>query len=515
MHEIIHLSLSAVSNHIHSHFYNAQESYFVYDDSQVKDSFVDPSILFQQGKGYTPRAILWDMRGGFGSLSSYSGAYTQEKGDDQTGKDIALWDQEKAVEIRQAAIAKSRYQESIDLGKPLPKLNAANTKYWSDYLNINLHPKSLESLTNWESDPVDFPKGRLRGQSSTEFLMYEAGVEEFATLNDDNEYLERTFRPFLELCDSISGVSLSTEVDSGWGGFSAELLTQLRDDFIPRLPVFVWASHSSSIGDSRKVSWKHRMSMIRTTCRLVEQSSLYIPITAPIIPDNFILERGLNIEDLKTLWGQSAFINIAFESLSVISSLRHAGRMPMQHIIDTITEGNNRNIISGVAASVGQHWIDLSTPFSGGKSAHNFKKAAIKRAPSDLDNTASSKPQTGTKFGLVNIRDPRQSILAREPQDDVYESYVKQDEYSDSAAVEFICPQTFSSVPSLPAGMTNLQDRVCSYFTVSDAPRNELLKMADTISRTRLDDREELRENLSNFAQEYDNGWLSEEELDV
>jgi hypothetical protein len=68
MHEVIHLSFSPVANHVHSHFYNAQESYFVYDDSEVQASHVDPHVLFRSGKGFTPRALIWDFRGGFGGL---------------------------------------------------------------------------------------------------------------------------------------------------------------------------------------------------------------------------------------------------------------------------------------------------------------------------------------------------------------------------------------------------------------------------------------------------------------
>lgn len=526
MHEIIHLSLSSRSNHIHSHFYNAQESYFVYDDTQVKDSNVDPSILFQQGKGYTPRGVLWDMKGGFGSLATYSGPYTPEiKHTEQCEKNdfdsSLIWGQQGQVEMHEKAIERSQYQINLDQGKPLPKLNAANTTYWSDYLNSSLHPRSLQSLSNWEYDPVAYPNGRLRGQSSITFMSHDAGIEEYKSLNDDKEYLETTFRPFLENCDLISGVSLTTEVHTGWGGFSCELLAELRDDFIPKLPLFVWANGpNNGKKQAAKIS-EQNISIARAACKLIDFSSLYIPLSLdPHIPLEYIQERSLNSVDLHSQWGSAAFSNTAFESLSVLSSLRHFNRISMQTIVDNLVGGSNRNIVSAVATSISQHWIDLSISDSV-ESPYFFKKAAVKRGPVEDKSIPHNSEQGVTNFGILDIRNPWNSVardedaVKKNAKEDIYHSFISQSEDDSDVQVEFHCSQKFNSIPSLPVDMIRSDDRVCSYFGVTNQPREELRQMAELISKTKLNDREELKEDLYNTAQEYETGWISEDELDI
>ena len=102
MHEIIHLSLSAQANHLTTHFYNAQDSYFVYDDRTV--SHVDPTVLFRAGLGsdmrtstFTPRALIWDMRGGYGSMKKANALYSDGFDDNTDASDARnnalVWDQ--------------------------------------------------------------------------------------------------------------------------------------------------------------------------------------------------------------------------------------------------------------------------------------------------------------------------------------------------------------------------------------------------------------------------------------
>lgn len=69
-----------------------QESYFTYDGTE--QSPVDHDIHFRPGVGadgsetYTPRTLIYDLKGGFGTLRRYNALY--ELGEDSTAGQ-GLW----------------------------------------------------------------------------------------------------------------------------------------------------------------------------------------------------------------------------------------------------------------------------------------------------------------------------------------------------------------------------------------------------------------------------------------
>jgi hypothetical protein len=79
MHEIITLQLGQRSNYLATHFWNTQESYFTY--SVDEEPLVDHDIHFRPGIGadgtetFTPRTIIYDLKGGFGSLKKINALY--------------------------------------------------------------------------------------------------------------------------------------------------------------------------------------------------------------------------------------------------------------------------------------------------------------------------------------------------------------------------------------------------------------------------------------------------------
>jgi hypothetical protein len=95
MHEVITLQLGQRSNYIATHFWNTQvralpsffyntdispqESYFTYSADQ--ESLVDHDIHFRPGIGadgsetFTPRTLIYDLKGGFGTLKKINALY--------------------------------------------------------------------------------------------------------------------------------------------------------------------------------------------------------------------------------------------------------------------------------------------------------------------------------------------------------------------------------------------------------------------------------------------------------
>ncbi|KAI5306349.1 mtDNA inheritance, partitioning of the mitochondrial organelle, partial [Ascosphaera pollenicola] len=124
MHEILTLQLGQRSNYLATHFWNTQESYFTYDANE--ESPVDHDVHFRSGVGadgsetYTPRTIIYDLKGGFGTLRKYNALYEMEEGVEAAA---GLWNGNQVVQ-KQPAITQNEYQKNLDLGLPTTDLTA-------------------------------------------------------------------------------------------------------------------------------------------------------------------------------------------------------------------------------------------------------------------------------------------------------------------------------------------------------------------------------------------------------
>lgn len=79
MREIITLQLGNFSNYTATHFWNTQESYFTYGDQEK--SPIDHNVHWRGGIGqdgsetFLPRTVIYDLKGGFGSLRKINTLY--------------------------------------------------------------------------------------------------------------------------------------------------------------------------------------------------------------------------------------------------------------------------------------------------------------------------------------------------------------------------------------------------------------------------------------------------------
>lgn len=91
MHEILTVQLGHGANHLCTHFWNAQESYFTYATDEV--SPVDHDVHWRPGIGpagedtYAPRALIYDLKGGFGGMRG--GGWEEEE--DAGAGTSAVW----------------------------------------------------------------------------------------------------------------------------------------------------------------------------------------------------------------------------------------------------------------------------------------------------------------------------------------------------------------------------------------------------------------------------------------
>lgn len=207
--EIIYLSFGSFSNHISTHFWNQQQSYFTYDSSDLPsgstsrdrdtaqnnddEPLIDHDVSFQAGQTlsgqdtYNPRTIIFETEQEFGALSKLNALYESfpsDSGDRNVALDsLQSWGVEAEV-IAAERVGTSKYQrrleledqgldpgssdddkdetEEMDVDKmdldqppavstlrtaiPRPRRTRRTHRFWSDYSRTFFHSKSLVSV---------------------------------------------------------------------------------------------------------------------------------------------------------------------------------------------------------------------------------------------------------------------------------------------------------------------------------------------------------------------------------
>ncbi|KAK9472797.1 Misato segment II tubulin-like domain-containing protein [Dipodascopsis tothii] len=495
MREIIHLSLSAQANHLTTHYYNAQEQYFTYDHTV---SPVDHDVNFFAGLGvdgrtetYSPRALLWDLRGGYGSLKKISALY-------ETPEALTPSGAERVEQPRKAA---SDYVQALDQNAALPALSADKCRYWSDYCHVYFHPSSLLEVSNWDYDPVTAPKGVARGSGQDveagaagatehrkEFKGYEVGVAEHnnfeKTDNGGESVVETHFRRMLERCDHFGGINMAVDVDSAWGAFAAQVLAELRDDYVPKGTVAVWG-----LEDERPADRREYYAHIATLVELMPQATVYVPLVRPraaALRAALPAAAGL---DLSSPWAAGGLFNAVVETMTLPTRLR-ADHVSLDHIVAQVCGNSHRTIADSVVLGAGAAplqlgWannVDLPGPLRVGR-----------RRP-------ASEPHIFSRYGVVRAADAAEDVWLR---------------YGDEAATVSgggMAGYTSTGVlyPTPPSHPTLFEPAtpVCAALGSSSLVRTNLLQMRDFVSRfVRSDDRELLKDQLETVAAEYEFGW--------
>ncbi|KAH9893938.1 tubulin nucleotide-binding domain-like protein [Cubamyces lactineus] len=227
MKEILYVQAGPLANFIGTHFWNTQESYFTYGDGE--EPVVHHDRSFREGltpKGeptFCPRLLIFDRKSQFGALSDelYGGVGEP---------DIKQWEG-GVVEYRRDPIPKSDYQTALDQGldesdehqdgdKAAPE-KSPNIRFWSDYSRVYYHPRSaqkLPDLADWE---------RAEGE-------WNASRETFSTYEHEHEIMENEVRLFVEECNALQGIQLTSDCGT-FGGFTDAFLTVFRDEY-PKMP---------------------------------------------------------------------------------------------------------------------------------------------------------------------------------------------------------------------------------------------------------------------------------------
>jgi hypothetical protein len=261
--EVITLQVGHYSNFVGTHWWNIQNASFVYHPSQlVTPKEINNDVLFREGLNlmnevtYTPRLILFDLKGSLNSLKQFGTLYDvndHEEGDLLWHSDVTMHKSEaapkneflhdlemsEAVQVGHEALTDMEIDErEVDVAsvsdKPSslhqdvePTVVGSNKMYkldesvnvWSDFLHPHMHPRSLHLINSYQHD------------SEVEtFDIYGLGVE---TYNDHQtkSSIEDKLHFFTEECDNLQGFNMLADVFSGFGGLASSLAQDIYDDF--------------------------------------------------------------------------------------------------------------------------------------------------------------------------------------------------------------------------------------------------------------------------------------------
>ncbi|KAG9247243.1 tubulin domain-containing protein [Calycina marina] len=520
MHEILTLQLGQRANYLATHFWNTQESYFTY--SSEHESLVDHDIHFRPGIGadgnetFTPRTVIYDLKGGFGTLRRLNALYEIEE---PTASD-ALWNGRALIQ-RQAAIEQSAYQQSLEEGLPPPKLTTESVRYWSDFNRVFYSPKSIVQLNEYELNSGLMP-----------FENWTSGEELFDSLDKEHDLLDRDLRPFAEEADHMQGIQIISGVDDAWGGFASKYMDRLRDEY-GKTTVWFWGLEDGITSVPREKRLSKLSNTAKTISEIAPQATLFIPISI----SSAALPSYVQLATVSQ-WHVSGLLATALESITLPSRLR-AKRVTLGQLASALNVNGNQNIaklrmsIDQKDAHNGHHRpgrmelqsqsMDARVPSQDHNSSDNIEVKGEETSvfdidffPSDMVDHSRGRERSVKKshvFGEIETY--------RGEEDDVDEGMYQEDEGPERArrrAAGLRIIHKSSTVLPFP-----MLDSFPHIYAQSDSPKGLSVKASlstDTTVALRIktlqqivsraiafDEREALRNSLGEIAEAYEEGW--------
>ncbi|KAL6720409.1 lumenal Hsp70 protein [Lecanora helva] len=274
---------------------------------------IDHDVHFRPGVGaggeetFTPRTLIYDLKGGFGGLRKWGGLYEQQQLDDgeSSREDPGVWNGDVVLRT-DPQITQSDYQRTLDEGEPDPqKLSTQTVRYWSDFNRVFYHPRSIVQINDY-----------ALGSSLMPFERWESGEELFLGIDRESDLIDRDVRLWAEECDQMQGFQICTGGDDAWGGFASKYVQSLRDEF-GKMPIWVWGVEEEQGKGQKAKQLLRALNVARTINDLSPQSSMYIPLAVPAPPIPHYVQMDRNSQ-----WHTSALLAMALESVTLPSRLR-------------------------------------------------------------------------------------------------------------------------------------------------------------------------------------------------
>jgi protein misato len=284
----------------------------------------------------------------------------------------------KPVVQKLPAIPQGIYQQSLDAGEAAPELTSSHVRYWSDFSRVFYHPKSLNQLYDYELN-----------SSMRPFEDWHLGQELFKSLDREEDMVDRDFRPFIEEADQMQAIQLFTCLDDAWGGFAADYVDRLRDEY-PKATIWVWGIQTP------RLPRRQLHNLARSVASICEQATMLVPLSVPAAKD---LPPNIRF-DSQSPWHTSALLSTAVETAGFSSrATSKGGRETLGDVAARLNTGGKQSL-SRLQMSVSQAWStedDQSTsqPIPGPDSTLDVDLFQFPRS----NNTRAPRPSTRKCFG--------------------------------------------------------------------------------------------------------------------
>lgn len=487
----------------------AQESYFTYAENE--ESQIDHDIHWRPGLGadgsetYMPRTVIYDLKGGFGSLRKINALY--DIADDDPAASSSLWGGQTVVQ-KADPIAPSAYQQSLDAGLAPPQLSTESVRYWSDFNRVFYHPRSIVQLNDYELN-----------SSLQPFERWDTGEELFANLDKEHDIMDRDLRPFVEEADQMQGIQIFATLDDAWGGFAAKYLERLRDEY-GKTTVWVWGAQEATKGVNREKRLLRLVNKAKSLTELYKQASLLVPITLPstLSPR---LRKTLSFDPSST-WHTSALLSAAIESATLPTRLKDAANRDVLGNISDSLNIHGKQTVANLQMSFSET-EDVPHNENAGDEAKDGVKLDLDFRPAD-DVADGSRTQNGFHNApkifsqvLASRGDRANDAATADEGDDDDDDRMRRRGQGETISRRYRSTLNYPLLDSFPEVFRNdkgeaLKGNIAMTTSLStDAELSGKLRgLRSIVTRyIGLEDRETLGNELAEMADEYHEGWSS------
>ncbi|KAF8443409.1 tubulin domain-containing protein [Terfezia claveryi] len=483
MHEIVTLQLGHCANYLATHFWNTQQSYFTYGED-TEPTPIDHDVHFRAGIGaggietYTPRALIYDLKGGFGSMKKINALYDIDEG--QMDKNQAVIWNDNVIVQKEPEIGVHPYITSLELGTKPPPLTTDSVRYWSDFNALYYHPRSIVQLYQYAVNSTLSP-----------FEDYTDGRELFNSIDKEYDVLDRDVRYFAEECDQMQGIQIFTTTDDGWGGFASEYVLALREEY-PKTELWTWGIERGEKVPMQGKRISRAVALANALSALVPLSSIYVPLVSP--PINVLKSIEM---DPTSQWHRSAFLSTAMETVTLQTRMKANAKLA--DLSATLNTSGSRNI----------SLISMTVPTGSTRAGENdWRHGSMTIIDSALEPHVADLSWTGNRpekhlFSSVKVS---RGIM------EVDSTPGKSEDYAIPQRRDFYTKLAYPILDSFPNIFVGRKDSlsVVSSLRTSSAATETLRRIRDTVLRyAPLDDRENLYNELSGFSSAYEEGWDS------
>ena len=302
--EVVTLQLGHYANFIGTHWWNIQESSFVYSPDEEKE--INHDVLWREGQNingevtYTPRLVAFDLKGSLNTLRQEGTLYDIPEAAENipwlsdvtlhktasAPKNKFLQDLEAAENVEDTEMSEPDKEECVskiieppptEPGEPVYRSKLYNlddsVKVWSDFLRVHLHPRTVHIVNQYDVDQYSNDDSDIRL-----FNVFGYGRSVYKDYNTQAE-IEDRLHFFLEECDRLQGLQVLVDPYDGFGGLGSGILEDLADDYgnkaILSVPVTPMTFNKNMIRDQC-----HRaVNTVLTTDSLLSYSSTLLPLS--------------------------------------------------------------------------------------------------------------------------------------------------------------------------------------------------------------------------------------------